>query len=653
MRYFLYFILCLITFQGHAQLGLCQGIKGEIMFHENFGDGLGIGTPLPPGVSSYFFTNNFPEIGQYTIRSNSIPNLEVLPDPDSWLWHLLTNDWSNTLFSSPGKMLLINANEISGTFYKKSINNLCELTSYEFSFWGAPLYRISSNNCTENEGLGVPINIRLEVWDITETQLLSFAETGNINNSSIINFQQYGLIFNTQPNQTEVIIKIINNNLQPGCGNDLVLDEINVQVCAGNSTLTSIEYEDENPLFCEEDTPVNINLNIENSYVGNYFIWQKSNDGQLWINIDDTPILNTGGNFTVNLSDIEETTYYRVKFASTSNNLINNNPDCLWFSNTYFVQILSSSDAPVSFSSNVSYCGDSVIPALAVLLVENLTVNWYDSPIGGNLLLSNSFSYVPPAPGTYYAAYYSEEFPCLGDIRTPITLSWYPGIEVSTNPPAIVICGGEGAILDAIHPNSIYEWEPSSLGNEQFATVYEPGVYVVTIRDPLSACSEARTRTFIVNGYQNPVISNISHSGSTLFVTMAFEDVYEYSIDGVVWQSSNIFENVETGLINVYVRDIIDCGMDQQQYILFPNPPKFFTPNGDNSNDFFTIKNIAELNLVIKIFDRYGKLITILNSSNKEWDGTYNGSNIPSSDYWYKVFMNGKELMSGHFSLKR
>lgn len=653
MRYFIFIITFLTTLQTHAQLELCEGIKGEIIFSENFGDGLGIGSPFTNGVTTYMFTYNFPEEGQYTIRSNSLPNLEVLPDPDLWKWHLLANDWSNTLYSSPGKMLLINADENSGTFYKKTIENLCEFTSYEFSLWAASLYRTTSNNCTENGGLGVPINIKLEVWDSTETQLLSSAETGNINNSSIINFQQYGLVFTALANQTAVVIKIINNNQQPGCGNDLVIDEINVQVCGGDSTLTSIEYGDDNPLFCKDETPVTINLNIENLYQGNYFVWQKSSDGDNWANIDNTPILNTGGNFNLTLSDIEYTTYFRVMFASTVGNLNGNNPDCVWFSNIYNVKILSQTDAPVSFFSEFTYCGDSTIPALAIIPVQNLSVNWYDSPIGGNLLHANSFNFVPPGPGTYYAAYSSTVYECLGDIRTAITLHWEPGIQVTTNPPPYLICGGEGAILDAIHPNSIYEWEPSLLGNSQTATVYEPGIYVVTIRDPQSSCLEARTRTFIVNGYQNPEILNISHSGSTLFVTMVHQDTYEYSLDGITWQYSNVFENVETGLIKVYVRDLIQCGEDQQDYLLLALPPTFFTPNGDGYNDVFTMKHIVQFNLSVQIFDRYGKSITLLNSKNTRWDGTFNGSELPSSDYWYVVFMDNNKMMHGHFSLKR
>ncbi|MBU0940257.1 MAG: T9SS type B sorting domain-containing protein, partial [Bacteroidetes bacterium] len=59
-----------------------------------------------------------------------------------------------------------------------------------------------------------------------------------------------------------------------------------------------------------------------------------------------------------------------------------------------------------------------------------------------------------------------------------------------------------------------------------------------------------------------------------------------------------------------------------------------------------------EPQLSVKIFDRYGKLITVLNQ-NQVWNGTYNGQLIPATDYWFVVnWADGKEY-KGHFSLKR
>src|SRR5690606_31529434 len=165
MSKYLYIPIFLISLYLNAQVELCQWTQGNIVFYDNFENGSGIGAALPRGTTSYILTANFPEENQYTVRSNTIPSSETLPNPNDWLWHLLSNDWSSTLTSTPGKMLLINAKGTPGTFYKKTISDLCEETSYAFSFWAAPLYNINSGACEENNGEGVPINLKIEVWD--------------------------------------------------------------------------------------------------------------------------------------------------------------------------------------------------------------------------------------------------------------------------------------------------------------------------------------------------------------------------------------------------------------------------------------------------------------------------------------------------------
>jgi len=58
----------------------------------------------------------------------------------------------------------------------------------------------------------------------------------------------------------------------------------------------------------------------------------------------------------------------------------------------------------------------------------------------------------------------------------------------------------------------------------------------------------------------------------------------------------------------------------------------------------------------IYIFDRYGKLLKQISPSGAGWDGTYNGSPLPSSDYWFRVEYKEDETnktFTGHFTIKR
>ncbi|MNK24496.1 hypothetical protein D3C87_428020 [compost metagenome] len=89
--------------------------------------------------------------------------------------------------------------------------------------------------------------------------------------------------------------------------------------------------------------------------------------------------------------------------------------------------------------------------------------------------------------------------------------------------------------------------------------------------------------------------------------------------------------------------------------------PNFFTPNGDGFHDTWNIIGLGEqTDAKIYIFDRYGKLIKQIAANGEGWDGTFGGSPVTSTDYWftvtYKEYVGDKEItkeFKSHFSLKR
>jgi gliding motility-associated-like protein len=83
--------------------------------------------------------------------------------------------------------------------------------------------------------------------------------------------------------------------------------------------------------------------------------------------------------------------------------------------------------------------------------------------------------------------------------------------------------------------------------------------------------------------------------------------------------------------------------------------PKYFTPNNDTYNDYWQVDGLSAYpEAKVSIYNRYGKLITVITTKNLRWDGTFNGSPLPSDDYWYvlKIDDSGVEKKD-HFSLKR
>lgn len=65
--------------------------------------------------------------------------------------------------------------------------------------------------------------------------------------------------------------------------------------------------------------------------------------------------------------------------------------------------------------------------------------------------------------------------------------------------------------------------------------------------------------------------------------------------------------------------------------------PNAFTPNGDNNNDVFRVRSnfIDELEMVI--YNRWGQEIFRMSGLNAEWDGTFNGKELPPDSYAYYI----------------
>jgi gliding motility-associated-like protein len=133
-----------------------------------------------------------------------------------------------------------------------------------------------------------------------------------------------------------------------------------------------------------------------------------------------------------------------------------------------------------------------------------------------------------------------------------------------------------------------------------------------------------------------------------------FESYYEYSINGFDFQVSNQFSYISSGRYTAFVRDNNDCNLVAQDFTVF-TIAKYFTPNNDGFNDLWEIKEMANYpNSSAQVFNRYGKLIITLTSSNNKWDGKYSNALLPADDYWYRLKLDDSTPeMTGHFTLKR
>ena len=625
MRTLLILVLLLVSGNAFSQLGFCSGSKGDAIFHETFGSGIGTGAKLPPGVTTYSYVTGDPNDGQYTISSRIGQN--------NGSWH---NGFPQSTISN-GKALIVNANDnTAGMFYETSISGLCEATSYEFSAFLINVYNAASVNVCP--GTGIPINVRFEIWDETDTVKLATGSTGDIAGTSYPRWEQYALVFRSQAGQSNVILRMFNNGIG-GCGNDLAIDDIIFRSCGDLTEISSANIAGDSLEVCEPDAPVAIDLtaspdgSVYNSYA---FQWQESIDEVNW---QDIPGEN-GSSFSS--SGINSTRYYRVKVAEDAVNLADNL--CSSASEAFAVIVVETPEAPIS-EGDVKACEGDVIPPLVVSVNNDESVSWYDTASGG-VEIATGRSFAANAAGTYYAEAVKTGYNCDPSPRTPVTLT------ISSKPTvtdeALLLCTGSQIQLDAGAGNFTYRWNTGATTRQ--LDIDRPGNFTVTLTNS-NGCSA--TKNFEVSPVDIAGIKKITSQGATVAIEPANPGDFEYSLDGSNFQQSNIFNNVPGGIYTAFVRDLQGCSTVSEE---FPHIvlPKFITPNGDGINDRFELRGVEYFSSSeIRIFDRYGKLLASGNGVQFSWDGSFNGRDLPAEDYWYHIFIEGFEPQKGHFTLKR
>ena len=305
---------------------------------------------------------------------------------------------------------------------------------------------------------------------------------------------------------------------------------------------------------------------------------------------------------------------------------------------------------PIITSTNtpVSRCGAGPVTLQASSNAG--IINWYSIATGGNIEGTGA-SFTTPIISqstTYYAE--AQNNGCTSSTRIPVEIKIY-------TPPAVVdqeltLCKSAIIRVDAQIPNMTYLWSTGE--NTQTISIKAAGNYYVDITSPTPENCTSRKKINVIE-HNTPEIDRVDVNETTVVIYLKKEEAYfEFSIDGINFQNSNVFFNAPGGLQTAYVREVNLCSYDTKPFIVLI-APRFFTPNNDSYNDVWEVKGLVNYpEAEVLIFDRYGKLITRLNAKKLIWDGTFNNSLLPASDYWYVLKIdNSTPEVRGHFSLKR
>jgi len=252
-----------------------------------------------------------------------------------------------------------------------------------------------------------------------------------------------------------------------------------------------------------------------------------------------------------------------------------------------------------------------------------------------------------------------EEFNLVVNPSPLVTID--PEFRVCTNNPDLQLVAEDGY--------DTYVWYKTGAGSDEFivsseraVNIIEAGEYRLELGWLFNNGSETCTnsKTFIVHPSNAATISNIEiedlQENNQVTIMATGDGNYEYAIGDISgpYQDDPIIKNVLPGKVTIYVRDKNNCGITQEEISVI-GFPKFFSPNGDGVNESWNLIGVDnDKEIAVSIFDRYGKLISRINSDDQYgWNGTFNGKRLPASDYWFKINLEEGRVYKGHFTLKR
>ncbi|WP_339614633.1 T9SS type B sorting domain-containing protein [uncultured Winogradskyella sp.] len=168
-----------------------------------------------------------------------------------------------------------------------------------------------------------------------------------------------------------------------------------------------------------------------------------------------------------------------------------------------------------------------------------------------------------------------------------------------------------------------------------------------------------RTELFDIEGYE-PVTLTLTEGELNQFTANASggSGEYQFDMNGEDYGDVFTYTITESGLYTITVTDSSGCIATAEVELEFIELciPNWFTPNEDGEYDTWA-PGCAENypNLTFDIFDRYGRKIATYRVG-EVWDGKYNGTDLPTGDYWFVVKTNDPAVdreFVGHFTLYR
>jgi gliding motility-associated-like protein len=600
--------LCLLTVQSYAQC------SSNVLFSENFGGDANsplTASRLPAGVTTYAFDSlGSVDDGQYGIRKTTA---DIASGQRQFaVWHI-GNDRSG------GNMMIVNADYTAGKFYETRVSNLCSGSQLYFSAWLANLIPAGSSNPLD------PI-LRFEIASATSGNVLASFITPTIPRFSSFTWTQYGFNFSLPAGETNVILRIFNNQAG-GIGNDLALDDIEFTLC-GATISPAVNGTMLNTNDACVGSSVSINGNVSNIFYTNPAYQWQFNNGSGWVNIPSA----TTSNLTINNIQKADSGNYRLLVAEAVNI---NSTNCRSVSQPIPVNVF----APVAplLRSNMPVC-----EAKDLLLVVPVNAIAYVWTINGTPLnMSNDTLRVKNVTTNNNGLYHVRLITKGGcSSKDSVTIAIQSNPLQRLVPLDTLLCDAQTLDIDAEQSTAAsYLWNDGTTSPQR--TLSATGTYSLLTSD--GVCD--RRDSFVIARNFTPSVQLISdttlcvNEPLLLNATNPLAEFYLWSTNetdsSIVVTSPGTYAVAVGNGCGIAVDDVTIDYKDCADMIFVPNA---FTPNDDRLNDVLYAKAYFRIEAFdFKIYNRWGQQIFATNSLFTGWDGRMNNSKAPPGKYIWTV----------------
>jgi gliding motility-associated-like protein len=221
----------------------------------------------------------------------------------------------------------------------------------------------------------------------------------------------------------------------------------------------------------------------------------------------------------------------------------------------------------------------------------------------------------------------------------------------------VVASGGTGLYT--------YEWNTIPPATTAVVDNLYPGTYTVTVSD--NGCES--TASVVVGNLAGPMAAySVSPNPAEINEDVQFTDA---SIGAISWDwdfgdgsfgsgldPTHAYMNSGTYETWLYIEDDFGCRDSTSVRIVINQLftffiPNSFSPDGDNINDIFIPKgtNVDEDRYMMRIYDRWGKLVFENTDINEGWDGSINGLSMHEEEmisnvysYYFHVYERNTDI---------